>query len=213
MHKIRTIRVTLLPVAAVLTMTLLGTVMLAGSISEVSGRPLSTGVCERQMAAAAHRHGVPLPVLYAVGRTESGHGDRIFPWAINVRGRAIYPESRARAVDIAASLVARGERMFDVGCMQLNYRYHRDNFTGLWQMLDPARNVDYAARFLKRLHRRLGNWTLAVARYHAGPHNDAAQKHYVCTVIHNLVASGFGRWTPRARAFCRALLSRAGTER
>ena len=103
--------------------------------------------------------------------------------------------------------------MFDVGCMQLNYRYHRENFADLWQMLDPAHNVDYAARFLKRLYRRHGNWTLAAARYHAGPDNDAAQRRYVCTVIRNLVASGFGRWTPRARAFCRVPLGRVGTER
>jgi hypothetical protein len=42
-----------------------------------------------------------------------------------------------------------------------------------------------------------------VARYNAGPDNPAAQKNYVCAVIGNIVASGFGRWTPNARAFCR----------
>ena len=41
-----------------------------------------------------------------------------------------------------------------------------------------------------------------VARYHAGPDNDPAQKKYVCRVIANLVASGFGAWTADARSFC-----------
>jgi len=69
-------------------------------------------------------------------------------------------------------------------------------------MLDPSKNVDYAARFLQQLKAREGSWTLAVARYHAGPHNDPAQKKYVCRVIANLAASGFGAWTADARAFC-----------
>jgi hypothetical protein len=39
-------------------------------------------------------------------------------------------------------------------------------------------------------------------RYHAGADNDPAQKQYVCQVITNMVASGFGAWTANARAFC-----------
>jgi soluble lytic murein transglycosylase-like protein len=69
-------------------------------------------------------------------------------------------------------------------------------------MLDPSKNVDYAARLLQELKVREGSWTMAVARYHAGPDNDPAQKRYVCRVIANLVASGFGAWTEDARAFC-----------
>jgi soluble lytic murein transglycosylase-like protein len=43
---------------------------------------------------------------------------------------------------------------------------------------------------------------MAVARYHAGPNNDPAQKKYVCRVIANLVATGYGKWTPNAKNFC-----------
>jgi soluble lytic murein transglycosylase-like protein len=69
-------------------------------------------------------------------------------------------------------------------------------------MFDPARNVDYAARFLKELRAREGNWTMAVARYNAGPTNTIGQWRYICSVIGSLVASGFGSWTSGARAFC-----------
>ena len=68
-------------------------------------------------------------------------------------------------------------------------------------MLDPHRNVDYAARFLVTLHARHETWSMAVARYHAGPDNDPAQKRYVCRVIANMVATGFGKWTGNARTF------------
>ncbi len=69
-------------------------------------------------------------------------------------------------------------------------------------MFDPVRNVDYAAKFLKELRNREGNWTMAVARYNAGPANVIGQKRYVCSVIGSLVASGFGAWTSAARGFC-----------
>jgi soluble lytic murein transglycosylase-like protein len=95
-------------------------------------------------------------------------------------------------------------KLIDVGCMQINHHYHARHFASVEEMLDPARNVEYGARFLKELYAREGSWTMAVARYHAGPDNDAAQKRYVCRVIANMVATGFGQWTPEARSFCRA---------
>jgi hypothetical protein len=42
---------------------------------------------------------------------------------------------------------------------------------------------------------------LAAARYHLGPANDPARKQYVCHVITNMLASGFGAWTANAHAF------------
>ena len=68
---------------------------------------------------------------------------------------------------------------------------------------DQAAVRDYAARYLRDLKEQEGSWTLAAARYHAGPDNDPAQKQYVCEVIANMVASGFGTWTDSARTFCR----------
>ena len=46
--------------------------------------------------------------------------------------------------------------------------------------------------FCRELKARHETWTMAVARYHAGPNNDPAQKRYVCRVIANMVATGFG---------------------
>jgi soluble lytic murein transglycosylase-like protein len=86
--------------------------------------------------------------------------------------------------------------------MQINHHYHAGQFGSVSDMLDPHQNVDYAARFLVKLHERHQTWSMAVVRYHAGPDNDPAQKRYVCRVIANMVATGFGKWTDNARAFC-----------
>ena len=45
-------------------------------------------LCEREMALAAQKHGVPLGMLYAVGLTETGRGDSLRPYALNIDGRA-----------------------------------------------------------------------------------------------------------------------------
>ncbi len=159
--------------------------------------------CEGEMRAAAARYDVPLGVLYAVGLTESGHKESLRPLAMNIAGEAYFATSLDDAIRRFDVAEAAGIKLIDIGCMQINHHFHGDAFPSLKRMFDPHANVDYAARFLKALRRQEGSWTLAVARYHAGPNNNPAQKKYVCTVITNMVATGFGTWTDAARDFCK----------
>ncbi|MFD0857535.1 transglycosylase SLT domain-containing protein [Roseovarius aquimarinus] len=127
--------------------------------------------CEALAAEAATRHGLPGGLLRAIARTESGRsvgGQAIaWPWTSNVRGKGYYYESREAALAHLGALVAAGERHFDVGCMQLNYRWHGENFADLAQMIDPAQNTDYAARYLSELRRETGDWDMATRYYHS----------------------------------------------
>jgi soluble lytic murein transglycosylase-like protein len=160
-------------------------------------------VCEMQMAAAAVRHRIPLGVLYAVGMTESGNKGYLHPFALNVEGKTIFASSRSEALISYAKSKLAGAKLIDLGCMQVNVHYHGKNFASVGAMLDPAANVEYAAKFLNELRLQEGSWTMAVARYHASPRNRPAQKRYICQVVRNLVASGFGSWTDEAKSFCR----------
>ncbi len=160
-------------------------------------------ICERHMVRYASLHGVPLGILHAVGLTESGKKGSLHPYALNVEGRAIFARNLSDAMRHFRQARRDGAKLIDLGCMQINHYWHRREFVSLRQMFDPERNVEYAARFLKQLRQRERNWTLAVARYHAGPKNNPAQKRYVCKVITNMVATGFARWTVKARRYCR----------
>jgi soluble lytic murein transglycosylase-like protein len=173
--------------------------MSSGGVAALGQVPNS---CEREMALAAERHGVPLGVLYAVGLTETGKRGSLQPYAMNIEGRAYYAAGVDEALREFETARSTGAVLIDVGCMQINHHYHGQEFASVAEMFRPGRNVDYAATFLKQLRGREGSWTMAVARYHAGPDNDPAQKRYVCSVIRNMVATGFGSWTPNARAFC-----------
>ncbi|MGH6761706.1 MAG: transglycosylase SLT domain-containing protein [Phyllobacterium sp.] len=154
------------------------------------------------MHRAALKHDVPLSILYAVGLTETGVRNSLQPYALNIEGKAVFPPSAAAAVERFHQARRHGAKLIDLGCMQINHHYHAREFSSVSAMLTPSANVDYAARFLKKLRQREGSWTLAVARYHAGPNNDPAQKRYVCRVMANMVATGFGNWTPQASKFC-----------
>ncbi len=160
-------------------------------------------ICEREMARAAERNDVPLNILYSVGLTETGEKGTLSPYDMNVDGRAVHSETLAEALARFSAERAHGAKLIDIGCMQINQFWHGRNFHSLSEMFDPERNVQYAAEYLKSLRAEAGSWTLAVARYNAGPGNPQAQHKYVCAVIENMVASGEGSWTPNARAFCR----------
>jgi soluble lytic murein transglycosylase-like protein len=170
--------------------------------SAVSPVIAETDLCEKEMTRAAAKYGIPLGILYAVGLTETGSGGHLHAYALNLQGDAVYSLNKQQAVARFRSAWAAGVRLIDVGCMQLNYYYHGKNFLSVEEMMDPQKNVDYAARYLKELRGNEGVWTMAVARYNAGKNNDPAQKRYVCRVLERLAESGFGSWTPRALAFC-----------
>ncbi|HTV69388.1 MAG TPA: transglycosylase SLT domain-containing protein [Rhizobiaceae bacterium] len=158
--------------------------------------------CEPEILRASERYGVPVGILYAVGLTETGRKGSLQPNALNIEGRAVFPKSPQAALDAFREARRSGSKLIDIGCMQINHYYHAGEFRSVNEMLNPRLNVDYAARFLVELKAKHESWSMAVARYHAGPDNDPAQKRYVCRVIANMVATGFGRWTSNALAFC-----------
>jgi soluble lytic murein transglycosylase-like protein len=161
------------------------------------------GICEAQIQAAAAKYGIPEGILYSVGLTETGRKGSLYPYAMNIEGKAFFPPSQQEAMQKFREARGQGVKLIDIGCMQINHHFHGENFASAEQMFDPRLNVEYAAKFLSNLHNRHETWTMAVARYHAGPNNDPAQKRYVCRVISNLVATGYGTWTGNASQFCR----------
>lgn len=60
-----------------------------------------------------------------------------------------------------------GRTSFDMGCFQVNYRWHGEHFASLEAMLDPDTNAVYAAQFLAALWRESGSWSVAAGHYHS----------------------------------------------
>ncbi|MEM6661271.1 MAG: lytic transglycosylase domain-containing protein [Pseudomonadota bacterium] len=128
-------------------------------------------LCRNAALAAADKHGVPRAVMLAISlvetRTRRGGVSGPWPWTVNVAGKGAWFDSRAAALLHAQRALAGGQKSFDVGCFQLNYRWHGHHFTSIDQMFEPGISGDYAARFVKSLHGETGDWIKASGLYHS----------------------------------------------
>ncbi|MFG1480414.1 lytic transglycosylase domain-containing protein [Xanthobacter sp. V4C-4] len=159
-------------------------------------------ICERELARASKKYNIPLEILYAVGLTESGYGGFLQPYTLYIEGKDYISNNLQDALKLFREANARGVQLIDIGCMQVNYYWHKEEFKSLEDIFNPRLNVEQAARFLQELRKRHGSWTMALARYNAGPKNTVGQHRYVCRVMKNLVAAGVGEWTDSSKSFC-----------
>lgn len=127
--------------------------------------------CEVAAAKAARDHQVPVDVLHAISRTETGRSwqGRFGPWAwtVNMEGRGHWFANRSIALEFVHNNMKRGARSFDVGCFQINYKWHHEGFASLEEMFDPGTNAAYAATYLKQLKQEMGSWEKAAGAYHS----------------------------------------------
>jgi hypothetical protein len=137
--------------------------------------PVNSGdwsLCRKAANAVESRVSTPEHLLSAITLTESGRSGpgrklQAWPWTINVGGKGFVFSSKDKAVKAVRRLMAQGHRSIDVGCMQVNLKYHPRAFTSLEEAFDPTANLAYGADFLARLKKRHGSWDLAVQHYHS----------------------------------------------
>ncbi|MDP2125276.1 MAG: hypothetical protein Q8J92_12920 [Parvibaculum sp.] len=157
--------------ATVLAVSFLLTGIVQASNGEVAPDPAA--LCERATLHHETANAFPRALLTAVSLAESGRFDaktrqsRAWPWTINAEGRGYYFKTKEEAVRATQRLLDSGMRSIDIGCMQINLRYHPDAFASLEDGFDPMINVAYSADFLKRLRAQTGSWPKAVAHYHS----------------------------------------------
>jgi hypothetical protein len=128
-------------------------------------------LCDHAAQSASRETGVPLAVLRAITRTETGRGRGgkldPWPWTVNMEGKGVWFDTEDAARAYVFRHFKRGARSFDVGCFQINYKWHGAAFASVEEMFDPAKNARYAAEFLKTLFAEFGDWTEAAGAYHS----------------------------------------------
>ena len=129
-----------------------------------------TSVFEARRAEA--QHGIPSGLLQSITRVEAGRKTvtgEFMPWAwtLNDAGEGLFFDSREAAMRHLEAAVAVPGHSVDVGCMQVNTKWHMEGFHNLSDMLDPVQTADYAAGFLLDLHEAHQSWDDAVKHYHS----------------------------------------------
>jgi soluble lytic murein transglycosylase-like protein len=98
--------------------------------------------------------------------------------AINVAGKPVIVTNNNEALKVIADAQENGIRNIDMGVMQLNYRWHSNAFANIQEMLNPKRNIEYAAKFLLRLKKEHGTWYAAICNYHSSKPNHQIKYSY-----------------------------------
>ena len=143
-------------------------------------------ICARAIVQAEQQADLPPHLLTAISKGESGRwhaetgSSRAWPWTVTAQGKGRFLPSKAAAIAEVRRLQAEGIRNIDVGCMQINLRYHPQAFESLETAFDPVRNIDYAAAFLSGLREDYRSWIRAIGYYHSKtPHLSNAYRRKV----------------------------------
>lgn len=160
----------------------------------VSDRADFDSICLSEILDAQYRYEIPQNLLLAIGIQEAGRkGERgltVWPWSVNAGGQGLFFPDRDAMLVWLRDFLATGKTNVDVGCMQINKRWHGDAFDNLEQSVDPRANVDYAARFLVDLYEQEGDWMRAAGRYHSA--TPKYQEIYLAKLDQNLKLANAG---------------------
>lgn len=128
-------------------------------------------ICDQAAAYASRETGVPLSVLQAISLNETGQrrggAMRPWPWTVNMEGKGVWFDTEDEARAFVYRNYKRGARSFDVGCFQINYKWHGQAFASIEEMFQPQPNALYAAKFLLELYNEKGDWSSAAGAYHS----------------------------------------------
>lgn len=131
-------------------------------------------LCEIAADKAEADYQIKPNLLQTIASVESGRwnaeaGKRVaWPWTVHAKGKGRYYKTKAEAIAAVQDLQRRGITNIDVGCMQINLKYHGTAFKNLDEAFDPQKNADYSAQFLRSLYKRnKQNWTKTAMHYHS----------------------------------------------
>ncbi len=139
--------------------------------SAQAARDEIASICDSAAVVASRESGVPIDVLRAISLTETGRRSqgefRPWPWTVNMEGVGKWFDDLTDAQRYVDRHYSSGARSFDVGCFQINYKWHGAAFRSIEDMFDPVTNARYAAAFLSELYEEFGDWSKAAGAYHS----------------------------------------------
>ncbi len=158
-------------VSLIVRCAVVGLVVLGAAAYPLRAAQDLSQICDQAAAYASRETGVPLSVLQAISLNETGRkrggAMRPWPWTVNMEGKGVWFDTEDEARAFVYRNYKRGARSFDVGCFQINYKWHGQAFASIEEMFQPQPNALYAAKFLLKLYNEKGDWGSAAGAYHS----------------------------------------------
>jgi len=153
--------------------------------------------CAQAITRQERKNAIPTGLLQAISHAESGRWDAqngailAWPWTVTTGGKGYFLPNRVDAVAFVQALQADGVQNIDVGCMQINLKYHPDAFPSIEAAFDPEANATYAATFLRERFAVARSWLQAAGDYHSTTEDlNKAYRSKVAKLWHNGPTTG-----------------------
>ncbi len=137
-------------------------------------------ICQNHINFEEKSRGIEAGLLEAIATIES----KLNPYSVNVQGRSYQFRTLQSAAAFVRDRINEGIQNISVGPMQLHVPSHRRYFKSIEDMIDPYKNITYAAKLFKKLKSQYGSCEKAVKYYHSA--NPCANETYKNRV--------FGAW-------------------
>ena len=128
-------------------------------------------LCENTIESIELQTDIPKGLLLGIGKTEAirkiNNKYIIWPWTINHAGKSLFFDTKKQMTNYVFKNLKRNDFNIDVGCMQINIKWHKYNFKKITDMFEVNPNISYAASFLKQLKNKHGSWDKAIKHYHS----------------------------------------------
>ena len=128
-------------------------------------------LCENKIQNIEIQTDIPKGLLVGIGKAEAirkiNNKYIIWPWTINHAGKSLFFENKEQMNNYVFKNLKRNDFNIDVGCMQINIKWHKNNFKKISDMFEVNPNISYAASFLQQLKNKYGSWDKAIKHYHS----------------------------------------------
>ena len=128
-------------------------------------------LCENTIESVELQTDIPKGLLLGIGKAEAirkiNNKYVIWPWTINHAGKSLFFDDKEQMKNYVFKNLKRKDFNIDVGCMQINIKWHKNNFKKISDMFEINPNISYAASFLQQLKNKYGSWDKAIKHYHS----------------------------------------------
>ena len=128
-------------------------------------------LCENTIESIELQTDIPKGLLLGIGKVEAirkiNNKYIIWPWTINHAGKSLFFDTKKQMRNYVYKNLKRNDFNIDVGCMQINIKWHKNNFKKISDMFEVDPNISYAASFLQQLKNKHGSWDKAIKHYHS----------------------------------------------
>lgn len=105
-------------------------------------------------------------LIGALALNESKYNGYPWPWTLNVQGVSMYFSTRMDAYREIQKNLRNGIVSFDIGLLQISWKFHSNRFASAWDALEPSTNIRVSYEIVSELQSQYRDLKKTIRCYH-----------------------------------------------